>query len=136
MAHFDEQDRSLKESLISWMKVHNKDKSLIMMIHSLSMAKWGGSIRESHGYGDAALQEVHGLQANYFQLPDPSTTNHSNASKFISTRHLALSLQYFHGHPCTVVETQNSGTHQPQLLAVPFSSSLNCLLVSPCACLT
>lgn len=66
VAHFDEQDRSLKESLISWMKVHNKDKSLIMMIHSLSMAKWGGSIRESHGYGDAALQEVHGLQATIF----------------------------------------------------------------------
>lgn len=107
-----------------------------MMIHSLSMAKWGGSIRESHGCGDAALQEVHGLQATIFncqilqlQMIQMRPSSYSGRT---STRHLALLLQYFHGHPCTISATQNSGTHQPQLLAFPFSCSLNCLSVSPC----
>jgi hypothetical protein len=58
----------------------------------------------------------------------------SSSSGRTSTRHLALSLQYFHGHPCTVLASRNSGTHQrtTTLEAFPFSCALNCLLVSPC----
>lgn len=92
-----------------------------MMIHSLSMAKWGGSLRESHGCGDAALQEVHGLQAtivnNQFLQRQMIQMRSRSYSGCNSTRHFALSLQYFHGHPCTVLASRDSGTHQPQLLA-------------------